>query len=304
MKKFDYDLIVIGGGSGGLTGATIARGLNKKVAIVEKSKIGGECTWTGCIPSKALIYAADVAYKAQHSAKVGLSTKEPLNINTDGVMAHVRAVVQRVYATETPEVLEKKGIATLIGQPIFIDTHSITINDQLITAQYFLISTGSRSFIPQLEGVENVTYLTNETIFDLNTLPSSMLILGGGAIGAEMASALNRLGVTVTIVEKGEHILSKEDDELALMLENHFLKEGITIRTGLKAVKVREEKNNLILSCIDSAGNSHQLSAASLLIAIGRKPNIEQLNLEQIGIHSTPSGITVNNRLQTSEKNI
>ena len=202
-------------------------------------------------------------------------------------MDHIRSTIQKVYATETPEILQKKGIATFIGAPFFIDAHTITINNKNITARYFLVCTGSCSLLPHLEGLDSVTYLTNETLFDLKKIPSSLIILGGGPIGVELGCALNRLNCSITIVEQGEHILNKEDNELVQLLEKYFVDQGIVIKTGLKAVRVSKNNDQITLYCNDARGEVHEVKAESLFIAIGRKPNNENLNLEKIGVQST-----------------
>jgi pyruvate/2-oxoglutarate dehydrogenase complex dihydrolipoamide dehydrogenase (E3) component len=166
MKPFDYDLLVIGGGAAGFVSSKLAAGLGKRVAMVEKRNLGGDCTWFGCIPSKTLIKASRAAYQSLHLENFGLRTKERLVLNTDSVMSHVRSVVQRVYNTHLPESFERIGIDVFFGEPQFIDNHSIKLKNKILSAKKFMVATGSSAFIPQIEGLDKITYLTNETIFD------------------------------------------------------------------------------------------------------------------------------------------
>jgi pyruvate/2-oxoglutarate dehydrogenase complex dihydrolipoamide dehydrogenase (E3) component len=169
--------------------------LGKKVAVVEKRRIGGDCTWYGCVPSKALIRSGALAHELSRIGDYGLQTEDPIVLDTHRVMEHVRSVRHRIYQGETPEVLEEKGISVYLGAPEFLDPHRICVGDRALSSKSFILSTGSSPSIPPVKGMDDVSYLTNETLFDLDALPRSMIILGGGPIGTEMASVLNRLGV-------------------------------------------------------------------------------------------------------------
>jgi pyruvate/2-oxoglutarate dehydrogenase complex dihydrolipoamide dehydrogenase (E3) component len=190
MKQFHYDLVVIGGGSGGLVAAKLAQGLGKKVLLLEKNKLGGECTWTGCVPSKTLIHCANSIYNARIMKNHGFLFSE--TIDSEALMNHVRKTIQKIYSNETPEIIQKNGINVVFGSASFLDTTTISVNDTKITSDKFIIATGSKPFIPSIEGLNSISYLTNETIFELKKLPSSMIILGGGPIGIELACALNQ----------------------------------------------------------------------------------------------------------------
>jgi pyruvate/2-oxoglutarate dehydrogenase complex dihydrolipoamide dehydrogenase (E3) component len=304
MHKFDYDLIIIGGGAAGLSAATLAHGLGKKVIVIEKNNLGGECTWTGCVPSKTLINVGKIARSITIANQFGISFHERPAINADGVMEYVRSVIQKIYAAETPEVFQKKGIESVHGSASFINDNTIVVNDKKYSARFFLICTGSHPFVPQLEGLDSVPYLTNETFFSLKKIPESLMVLGGGPLGVELAHALHNVGCTVTIIERNDSILSREDQELAQLMQKYLLDQGITIKTGLKASSVVRDGADIKLLCTDKHGTVLEVSAASLLIAIGRRPNIEGLNLERCGVVFTERGIKVDDTLRTTVPSI
>jgi pyruvate/2-oxoglutarate dehydrogenase complex dihydrolipoamide dehydrogenase (E3) component len=304
VSAHDYDLLVIGVGSGGLSSAILALKLGKKVGVVEKRKIGGDCTWYGCVPSKALIRSAAVAGEANHVSDYGLRSESPILLNTDRVMEHVRSVRHRIYQGETPEVLQEMGIEVHLGAPRFVDRHRIRVGDQTLSSRSFLISTGSSPFIPPVKGLDDVPYLTNETLFDLETLPRSMIILGGGPIGTEMASALNRLGVEITLVQRDERILPNDDEELVEILTGHLAGEGIDILTGTEAVECSADAAGISLSIQNRSRQTSVLRAATLLVAAGRTPNVEGLDLEAAGVEYSKQGIQTDRSLRTTASNI
>lgn len=300
MKKYSFDVVIIGGGPAGLVAAKVCHGLGKKVALLESYKIGGECTWTGCVPSKALIHASELIDKTNNAYKLKFIEEIYKKINTDNVMAYVKSKIDEIYERETEDDLRKMGITVINGYASFYDKNTILIENQLIKGKKIIISTGSLPFIPPIEGIESINYLTNQTIFNLKVLPKSMLILGGGAIGVEMASALIKLGLEITIVEMNERILSQADNDITEILTNIFLKEGIKIKTNHKAIKCSKNNNEINLTCISKEGAQKDFKAESLLVAVGRKPAIENLNLDKVGITHTKKGIIVKPNLKTS----
>ncbi len=303
-KKYDYDLIVIGGGSAGLVAAKLASGLGKKVALVEKRKLGGDCTWFGCIPSKTLLKSAYMAHQMTRLEEFGLKPDSAVELNSDNVMAHVRAVVQADADSHPPESFEAEGINILFGTLKFLDSHRIKLAEREISSDKFLICTGSHPFVPPIEGIDQVPYLTNETIFDLVKLPKSMIILGGGPIGSEMCCAMNRLGVKVTVVEKADHILSREEDELACRLMDMLEAEGVEFLTKTQATKLAQQDRRIVATLSDNHGKASRISAESVLIAVGRRPNLEGLELEKAGVDFEKRGIKVDRFLRTTAKNI
>ncbi len=303
MEKYDYDLIIIGGGGAGITAALLAVGLGKKVAMLDKKRFGGECTWTGCVPSKAVIRSARVAHLISNAARYGLSSKSRISLKYDNVMKQTRTVVESVYKTESAKHFSAMGITAIEGARIsFSDPHSLTVNGKTITSGKFLIATGSSPLVPSIEGIEAVDILTNENIFSLNKLPGSLIILGAGPIGVEMACALNRFGVKVSLVEMGPIILPREDLEISELLAQSLEREGVTLLTGAVAVRVSAAKKTDVF--YNLRGRAGRISADRLLVAVGRRPNTDGLNLEAAGVKYDRRGIEVNRRLRTSARNI
>lgn len=304
MKKFDYDLIVVGGGAAGFVSAKIANGFGKKVAMVEKRKLGGECTWFGCIPSKTLIRVSHIAQNIRNLGDYGLKSAGDIKLDTENVMSHVRSIVQKVYNGHLPEAFEKIGIKILSGEPEFLNNHQIKIGDKTVSAEKFIIATGSSAFIPPIEGLNTIPYLINETFFDLEKLPESMIILGGGPIGIELSQAINRLGVETTVVEMMDRILFREDKELADILAEHLRAEGVKLLTKNKAVKFSKDNGKILLTIEDENKQHNNIKADAVLVAVGRKPNTDGLNLENAGIKITRRGIITDERLKTAASNI
>jgi pyruvate/2-oxoglutarate dehydrogenase complex dihydrolipoamide dehydrogenase (E3) component/uncharacterized membrane protein YdjX (TVP38/TMEM64 family) len=300
---YDYDVVVIGAGSAGLVACKLANGLGKKVALIEKRKIGGDCTWFGCIPSKTLIKSANIAHQMSRLAEFGLKPNGPVELNTDAVMPHVRAVVQADADGHPPASYEAEGINVIFGAAEFLDNHRLKVADKTISAKKFIICTGSRASIPPIEGLDQVRYLTNETIFDLDTLPESMIVLGAGPIGIELSAALNRLGVKVTVLARSTRILKKEDPELSNILLQTLRAEGLTILTETKTIKFSQHEERIVTDIEDSEG-ARQIEAQSLLVAVGRKPNIDTLSLEKAGVEFDDKGVKVDKYLRTTDKNI
>lgn len=304
MNKYDYDVVVIGGGAGGFTAAKTASGFGKKTAIIEKKKLGGECTHTGCVPSKTLIKAAKVAKYISDCDKYGISIDGEKKLNTIGVMGHIRKIVNEVYQTHTPETFEAAGIKIFSGSPKFADNHTVELNGNKITANKFILCTGSSPKVPNFDSIKEVNYLTNETIFDLEKIPSSMTIVGGGPIGTEMCQAFRRLGCEVTVLVRSR-ILPKEELELTQILKNNLTSEGVKFIIGMQIIKFHNESDGRITAEIKTKeGEIKKITSDMLFIAAGRKPNINDLNLENANIMYNEKGVQTNSILQTTVDNI
>lgn len=293
MKK--WDVIVIGGGGTGITAAFTTNGFGEKTLIIEKEKMGGECTWNGCIPSKTLINIANNAYVTKQ-----MTGSLP---DLSKTMGTIKSVQEKVFHHESPEVLADKGIDYINGITSFTGKNTISVNGEELTAKKFIIATGTSPMIPPIEGIDSVPYLTNETIFKMDNLPASLIILGGGPIGVELGQALNRLGVSVTLVERNNRILPRDEQEFSERMNNILIKEGVKIKVDASAVKVEKEGKSIILTA-ERNNEIFKIEADNILVAVGRKANLELLNLDKAGVKFHAKGITVNKHLQTANPNI
>lgn len=289
------DVAIVGGGAGGLTCAYTAKGFGKSVLIIDKNKPGGECTWSGCIPSKALINQANDIFVAQKYSS--------FEVDTTTVMANVRKVISNVYQDESVDVLKKDGIDFINGTAKFTDSKQLDVNGESIEAKKIFICTGSSPMVPPIEGLKDINYLTNESIFELSELPKKMIVLGAGAIGVELSQAMNRLGVEINLVEMASSILPREDRELTAKLEEKLINEGIHIYTSHKAIKASEDDNGVKLS-LDGPNGPLELTGDQILLALGRVPNVMGLDLEKAGINYDRRGIKVNDYLETTAKGV
>jgi len=302
--KYDYDVIVLGGGAAGLVAASASAFLGAKTALIEKNKLGGDCTWFGCIPSKTLLKSAQVYSLLKHLEEFGISVLKPGEYDTSRVMSHVRDIIKKISARHPPEVFERRGIKVVFGDSKFIDNKTIGLNNNRITSKRFIICTGSRPLVPPAEGLKDINYLTNETVFDLEALPKSMAILGAGPIGIELAQAFSRLGAEVSIIEMAERILFREDEEVAKVLTDRLIEEGIKIYTGKKAVKFSKSSELTAITVEDKNKNQSVIKAEKIIIAVGRQANVQGLGLEKAGVKYSNKGIEVDAALRTSANNI
>ncbi|HSP21356.1 MAG TPA: FAD-dependent oxidoreductase [Planococcus sp. (in: firmicutes)] len=292
----NYDIAIIGAGAAGLTAAFTGAGFSKSVVLIDKNLPGGECTWSGCIPSKSLI---NIAQEIHHARKYSPN----LEIDTSVVLKDIQDVIQKVYAGESPEVLKQSGIDFINGYAKFIGPHLLEVNGERIEAKKVILSTGTSPMVPRIDGLDKIPYLTNETIFTLKSFPKTMTILGGGAIGVELSQALNRIGIKVTLVEKFERILPKDEEELVLMIQQRLIEEGVTIHTGATAVKA-EQKGSQIDLKIEKDGSEMTVSSDSLMVALGREANVKGYGLEKAGVEFTSKSIDVDEHMETTAKGV
>ena len=295
MPARDFDLVILGAGSGGLTAAGFAAQLGAKVALVEKYRIGGDCTWTGCVPSKALLKAAKVAHEVRTASRFGISTNQPV-VEMANVRAYVRHAIEQVYQVETPEELYKRGIEVIQGAGRFIDPQTIQVGGQLVHGRAFLLTTGARPRIPCIEGLRDVPFLTYEQIFDNDRLPRSMIVIGGGPIGMEMAQAHQRLGSDVIVA--ADRLLPKDEPEAREVMRRVFEREGARFLWG-RAKSVRKQDGEIVV-----ASDGEEARGDLLLIASGRQPAVAGLDLEKAGVAYSEKGIPVDAHLRTNVKHI
>jgi len=297
MSRLTPDLCVIGAGSGGLSVAAAAAAFGVFVVLIEKGTMGGDCLNTGCVPSKALLAAAKRAQAMRNAALFGIANVEP-SVDFAKVHDHVHGVIDAIAPMDSAPRFKGLGVHVIKGAARFKDKRTVVIdgNDDLeVCARRFVIATGSRPAIPPIPGLDAVPYLTNESVFDLTTLPSHLIIIGAGAIGCELAQAFRRLGSIVTVLEAAQPLAS-EDPECAQVVLDQLAREGVTLRAGVKIAEVKPAGDavQVLLEGGDGVEGSH------LLIATGRKPTVEGLGLEAARIKTDARGIKVNKRLRTS----
>jgi pyruvate/2-oxoglutarate dehydrogenase complex dihydrolipoamide dehydrogenase (E3) component/anti-anti-sigma regulatory factor len=300
----DYDLIVIGAGIAGMVSAVTANGLGKRVAVIEKNRLGGNCTNTTCIPSKALIRLSHLSHNVLLLQRLGLLTDETGEIQGREIMPHIRRIVQQAYAKDLPETFERIGIRIIPGQASFVDSHRIEVNGQILSASKFIIAAGTSPLIPDISGLREIDFLTNETLYDLEDFPQSILILGGGIDGLEYASAFGRLGVETTVVEMASDLIPAADRELVQSLLRSLRADGIRMLTGAKAVSLHSRKDKAVLTFQRSEGLLEEITADKVLVAVGRKPDLEGLWLEKAGVACNARGIITDGKLRTSARHI
>lgn len=295
MAGTEYDLVIIGAGSGGLTAAGFAAQLGARVALIEKNKIGGDCTWTGCVPSKALLKAAKVAHEARTASHYGVMTSAPAS-DMKRVREYVQDAIAQVYRFEDPDSLQKQGIEVILGAARFVDARTINAGDREIRSKRFLLTTGARPRIPPIAGLDQTPHITYEQIFDNDRLPQSMIVVGGGPIGMEMAQAYQRLGAQVTVV--AESLLPKEEPEVRDVMQRVLEGEGMRFLWG-RAKSARRDGEAVVVS-----SDREEARGDLLLIASGRAPTVRGLDLEKAGVNYSERGIPVDDQLRTNVKNI
>jgi len=292
-----YDLIVIGAGAAGLTAAGFGGRINAKVALIEKNKLGGDCTWVGCVPSKALLKIAKVAHTIRTADKYGI-TSSPPEIDMAKVRDYVQNTVQEIYQHETPEVFsEEYNVDVVLGKAEFIDSYTVKVGERTLTAKKIILATGAKPLVPPIDGIEDVPYHTNLTIFEKDYLPDHLLIIGGGPIGMEMAQAHARLGARVTVMDSA--IMRRDDPEVAQVLQSILEREGVNFELGM--VKSAHMDGDIIVLKLD---NGTLVSGDMLLVAAGRIPNVHGLGLDAAGVAYTDQGIQVDKFLRTSAEHI
>eukprot|EP00054_Salpingoeca_dolichothecata_P016351 m.95724 g.95724 ORF g.95724 m.95724 type:complete len:482 (-) comp21940_c0_seq3:95-1540(-) len=302
-----FSVVIIGAGSGGLTAAEFAAKIGARVALVEANKVGGDCTWTGCVPSKALIKASKTIHTARRASAL-FGTGAPPNIEVDMKKVHdyVKSKIEKIYQHETPETFEAKGVRVFMGRGEFLNSHDLKITpsegsslekETVIRGQRFVLCTGASAAVPPFLKDTDIPYLTYESIFDLQELPKSMTVVGGGPIGAEMAQAFNRLGSKVTIIART--ILPKEDPDAQKVVTKVFVDEGM-VHIPCRAVKIEKIEDGVKIITEDG----QEVTSETLLVAAGRHPNVANMGLDAAGVKYTKDRIHVNSKLQTSVSHI
>jgi len=299
------DLLVIGGGAGGLVVASVAARLGLDVVLVNKEEaMGGDCLHYGCIPSKALLKSASVAHTLREAARWGISSVTP-QVDMKMVNQAVQKAITTIQVHDSRERFEALGCEVVTGVASFTGTDQVTVDGQSFTAKRFVIATGSAAWIPPIKGLQATSFLTNEDMFSLPELPQSMIVLGGGPVGVEMAQAYARLGTKVTIIELAPRLIPRMDAEASKILSEVLREEGVSIVVGNEVLEVSESQiDGQVAQKQVILRDGTEIAAEALLVAIGRRPVVEPLNLQAAGVDYDSAGIKVNRKMQSSNKKI
>ena len=296
------DICIIGAGSGGLSVAAGAVQMGASVVLIEKDKMGGDCLNTGCVPSKALIAAAHAAHSVREGKRFGVHSPEP-DIRFSEVHNHVHRVISAIEPHDSVERFEGLGVHVIKAAARFLDRETVEAGGDRIKARRFVIATGSRAAVPPVPGLAEAGYLTNENVFELTDRPEHLIVIGGGPIGIELAQSFRRLGSRVTVIEKFG-ILAKDEPEAVDVVRVALKRDGVKLieKVGVSGIKRDGDIVTVTLDADSEFGAT--VTGSHVLVAAGRRPNIESLGLEQTGIKFTPKGITVDGRLLTSNRKI
>ncbi len=300
-KSIKVDICVIGAGSGGLSVAAGASQMGARTVLVEKGRMGGDCLNYGCVPSKALIAAAKQARHMSSGEKFGVAMVSP-EIDFATVQGHVKGVIAAIAPTDSVERFEGLGVRVIQAAARFTGPGEVEAGGHVITARRFVIATGSSPAAPPITGLDRVPYFTNETIFENTALPDHLIVIGGGPIGMELAQAHRRLGARVTVLEKFS-FLAKDDPELTQIVLRSLRRDGVELLDGIDIEEIREAAGGIAITTMKD-GVSRTIDGSHLLVAAGRKPNIDGLGLEAAGVRHGRAGIEVDARLRTSNRKI
>ncbi len=301
VQKLTPDLCVIGAGSGGLSVAAAGAQLGADVVLIEKAKMGGDCLNTGCVPSKALLAAAKRAHQIKTSDEFGIKGTTP-KVDFAKVLAHVKDVIAHIAPNDSVERFSGLGVQVIEAAGSFRDGKTVMAGGYEIKARRFVIATGSTAALPPIAGLDQVSYLTNENIFDLKEQPAHLIVIGGGPIGMEMAQAFSRLGSKVTVLEAFTPF-AKDDPEAAAIVMQQLASEGIEILANARVERV-EKTHGEIIAHVSMGETAQKITGSHLLVAAGRRPVIEGLALEKAGIKADPRGIKVSTALLTTNKKV
>ncbi len=302
-KTIDYNMVVIGAGSAGLVTAYISAAVKARVALIEKHKMGGDCLNTGCVPSKAIIKSAKLAHQMKNAEKYGLNSVAP-EIDFTKVMERVHKIIKQIEPHDSVERYTNLGVECIQGAAKILSPWEVEVNGRILTTKSITIATGASPLIPNLPGLDKITPLTSENLWQLKALPKKMIILGGGPIGCEMAQSFKRLGSQVTQIEMNDRLMANEDREVSQFIEERFRSEGINLLVNHRAIEIQLIDGVKIL-ITEHMGQKYQNEFDEILIAVGRQANIRGFGAEDLGIRLRENKtIEANEYLQTNYPNI
>jgi pyruvate/2-oxoglutarate dehydrogenase complex dihydrolipoamide dehydrogenase (E3) component len=304
MPTYDFDIGILGGGAAGLTVAAGAAQLGAKTLLIEKEReLGGDCLHFGCVPSKTLIRTANVRHMMKNSSRFGLPDVDIPPVDFGMVRERVQSVIRTIQKHDSAERFCKLGARVEFGYAFFKDEHSVLLNGKTHSAKTWVIATGSSPSIPPIPGLSETSFLTNKEIFSMGSLPESMIVIGGGPIGIEMAQAFTRLGTSVSVIQRGGQILSREDADIAREITEILTREGVVFHLNSSIVRARDlgRQKEIV---IRKGEETVSLTAKIVLIATGRQANLNSLGLEEIGVQFDRRGLKVDKRLRTNHTHI
>ena len=298
MQTVEVDICAIGGGSGGRTLSARAVALGASTVLIEKERMGGDCLNFGCVPSKALLGAAHLARRIRDAGGFGIDAAVR-GIDAKGVFRHVHATIARIEPYDSAEYFRKLGVRVEFGAARFVGANELVAGSLRVRARNFVIATGTSAQIPDIPGLRVVPFLTNRDVFDLQEIPRHLVVVGGGPIGVELAQAFANLGSRVTLLE-AQTLLGREDPELVEVLRQTLRDDGVEVLEAIRILEVQRVANGVLVSVKEEGDDIRRVTGSHLLIATGRRPNVEGLGLEAAGVDHVRQGITVNARLQTT----
>lgn len=305
MSGHDFDIGILGGGSAGLTIAAGAAQFGAKTLLIDKEdKLGGDCLHYGCVPSKTLIKTAHVYHLMKNASQFGLPRHEIMPIDFRDVSNRIKSVIAAIQKHDSVERFCGLGVKVEFGSAVFRNEHSVSLNGKDVSAKNWVIATGSSPAIPKIEGLEQTPFMTNRDIFYLDRLPKSMIVLGAGPVSIEMAQAFCRLGTEVTVIQRSSQILGKEDSDMADAVMQNLAAEGVKFQLNTSILSVRDLGTERELTAKGKDGKTVLLMAETILIALGREPNLKGLGLENAGVAYDGRGLRLDNRLRTTQKHI
>ncbi|HEY2250417.1 MAG TPA: mercuric reductase [Planctomycetaceae bacterium] len=299
-----YNLVVIGAGTAGLVSAIGAAGLGAKVALVERHLMGGDCLNVGCVPSKALIRASRACGDVRRAGEFGVKVPAGSTVNFAGVMARMRRLRSSISPNDSAERCRSKGVDVFLGAGRFTGKDSIAVGDATLHFKKAVVATGARAHVPEIPGLVETGFLTNETVFSLTELPRRIAVIGAGPIGCELAQAFARFGAQVTIIERSAQVMPREDRDASQCLQRALLREGLEVSLHSRILRVVRGETGKILS-MECNGKPRELAVDEILVGAGRAPNVENLGLESAGVKfDTRAGVIVDDHLRTSNPQI
>lgn len=300
-KRFDYNLVVIGGGSAGLVSAYIAAAVKAKVALIEKHKMGGDCLNTGCVPSKAFIRSAKIMQLVKRAGEFGLKGEAQVEVDFPQVMQRIQNIIKQIEPHDSMDRYEKLGVECLEGEARLKSPYEIQVGERTITAKNICLATGARPLVPPIPGLKDAPFVTSDTVWDLRVQPKKLIVLGGGPIGCELAQSFARLGSEVIIVEMGDRLLSREDQDVSAFVARQFQADNVAVRVGHKALRVDSSAGQFHLIC-EHRGAEVRFPFDQILLALGRRANVEGFGLEELGVEISKKGtLEVDEYLRTTK---